>query len=302
MALSATCVICTYKRPRLLTAAVQSVLAQTLPTSDYEVVVVDNGDDHDTRQAIEALAAPNLRLLTEPILGLTRARNLGIAEARGDLIAFLDDDAAAEPDWLGNLVAAYRGLEGRHAVIGGPVRPAWEAQPPKWLRGHLLTFLTVLDYGDSSQECRLPEEPLYGCNMAVPRATFEAVGGFSARLGRAGSRLMSSDDVELQLRVRAAGGVIVYEPKAAVRHHIPASRLTARWFLRRLFAQGVSDAIMRRELARGDAASGPYLPPLGARIGRAARTPSPMLGALGLAYVAGAVYGTAKRARSPTAV
>jgi GT2 family glycosyltransferase len=242
---------------------------------------------------MSALGAANVRYIAEPAPGVAHARNAGIQAARGRLVAFMDDDAIADPGWLESLLAAFDQHRESLLAVGGPVRALWGRAPSRWLRGHLLTFLSLVDYGPEPRALRIPHEPLFGCNIALSRETALAIGGFRPSLGRVGSRLLSGDEVDLQVRLHGAGGRVYYEPKASVGHRIAAERMTRRWFLRRVFSQGVSDAVLARE-SKG-AAAGDLRPPLAFRARRALREPSPMLAALGVAYVAGLISGSFRR-------
>jgi glycosyltransferase involved in cell wall biosynthesis len=276
----------------------RSALSQTLARSRYEIIVVDNAVDAEVEAAVGALGAADVRYIAEPALGIAHARNRGIEAARGRLVAFMDDDALADPSWLESLVAAFDAHGGEMTAVGGPVRGIWEGTRPNWLRGHLPSFLSLLNYGPEARECRIPHEPLFGCNLATGREAALGLGGFRPSLGRAGARLLSSDEVDFQLRLRRAGGHVYYEPRASVGHRIPAERMTRRWFLRRLYAQGVSDAVLAREAGR--LLPGDLQPPLVYRARRALRAPSLTLVALGLAYMAGLARGTVPVRRGPS--
>ncbi|HXH22035.1 MAG TPA: glycosyltransferase [Dehalococcoidia bacterium] len=286
-----TCVICTFRRPEPLADALRSAVAQTLTPSLFEVLVVDNASDPATEAAVHELSASNLRYVREPNLGLSNARNRGLREARGRLVAFMDDDAVAEPAWLEALLASFA-TGPQPMAVGGPVRGLWEAERPRWLRGHLLTFLSLLDYGALPKECSLPEEPLFGCNFAVGRDVALELGGFRAILGRSGGRLLSAEEIDFQVRLLRAGGHVLYEPAAVVGHRVPAERMTRRWFLRRVYAQGISDALVTRT-SGGSGVSGELRPPLRYRLKRAMRSPSLTLVALGAAYAVGFARGAA---------
>jgi glucosyl-dolichyl phosphate glucuronosyltransferase len=238
-----SCVICTHNRASRLTATVKSLAAQNLPASDFEVLIVDNGSADETRAVSTRLAEglPNVRYIFEPRLGVNHARNRGTREAASDVVAFIDDDARADPGWLAALAEAFDGLTSTESCVGGKVLPDWERPRPRWLGEELLSLLSVVDYGDSPRECHFPDEFLVGCNFAFPKSLLIETGGFHSRLGRRGTNLMSNDDIEMMARVTSRGGVIFYEPRAVVHHSIPAERLTWRWFIRRMFAQGASD-------------------------------------------------------------
>jgi GT2 family glycosyltransferase len=183
----------------------------------------------------------------EERLGLSEARNRGVAEARYDLLAFIDDDAFPLEGWLESIVAAFDNPEVMGA--GGPVDPMIEGELPSWFRGRYLPLLTVWDLGPEPVELKYFEYPR-GANMAFRREVFTRWGGFSPYLGRKGASLLSCEETELCLRVERGGGRIMYAPGARVRHLTVADRITPKWMLNRCEAQGKSEAIFNWQHAK----------------------------------------------------
>jgi cellulose synthase/poly-beta-1,6-N-acetylglucosamine synthase-like glycosyltransferase len=180
--------------------------------------------------------------------GLANARNVGIREARGRIVAYIDDDARAAPSWASQLIRAHRVFGGVAGAVGGRVVPRWVIPPPNWLAPDLLPYLSLLDLGSEMRELA-PGEYLCGCNLSFDRAALIAIGGFSTVLGRhgAGASLLSNEELDVCNRLRAMGKRVVYAPEATVEHIIPAERLTQRWFRRRVAWQTVSDLLMTPE-------------------------------------------------------
>jgi glycosyltransferase involved in cell wall biosynthesis len=239
-------VICTHNRAEWLGGAIQSALDQHLPSGGFEVVVVDNASSDRTRETVEPfLENGRVRYVHEGRLGLCNARNTVWQSARGQYIAFLDDDAVACPGWLAAVAEAFSTTPAP-GVVGGRVDPIWEGPRPPWLSDDLAGGLAVLDWSDRSHlitDVRL--EWLAGVNLALPVSVLAEVGGFHPWLDRVGARMLSSGDVFLQKQVIGRGYPCLYCPKMAVRHRVPASRLSKPWFYRRYFWQGVSDAVMQ---------------------------------------------------------
>ena len=241
-----TAIVCTYQRPDSLAETLRALLAQSLPPEACEILVVDNSPVPNVTGQLAANYAnqPHVRFLHQPEPGLSHARNLGVREARTPLVAFIDDDAVAAPDWLEQIVFAFAGDE-RLAAVGGLVTPLWEAPRPPWLHDNLLGYLSVLDWGDQPLEvddCRW----LIGTNVAYRRDALLAAGGFRSDLGRRGNLLISNEELELSDRLRVGGGRVWYFPTIRVAHRVPAERLTREWFRQRIFWQAVSDAIAGR--------------------------------------------------------
>ncbi|UZJ32653.1 glycosyltransferase [Streptomyces endophytica] len=247
---SLTVVICAYTLARWwqLLDAVRSVQLQHYPADEILLVV-----DHCPELARRAeRALPGVRVLPNAeAQGLSGGRNTGVAAAHGDIVAFLDDDAAADPDWTARLLTAYH--DPRVLGVGGLVRPLWETGRPAW-------FPREFDWvvGCSYQglpERRAPVRNFIGANMSFRRAEVLAAGGFRTDLGRIGTRPLGCEETELCLRVAARnpGGKLLYEPAAAVRHHVPAARTTRAYFRARCYAEGLSKAAVARHAGAGPA-------------------------------------------------
>jgi GT2 family glycosyltransferase len=220
-------------------------LRQDLPRERYEVIVVDNGSRDGTDRYLQRLSARGLaRVIREERAGLSRARNAGVRSASSGIVAFLDDDAEAAPGWLRALLEAFR-LERDAWCIGGPVALRWTAPPPAWWEPRLDEVMSGVDLGPRRSFVSYPRTP-YGTNIAFRREVFDLLGGFREDLGRRGGRLLAGEEAELCLRLEAAGGRILYEPAARVRHAAPPDRATLEYIRRRAFAHGRSHARLER--------------------------------------------------------
>lgn len=235
-------IIPTRDRPDLLRDCLSTLVAQDAASESFEVIVVDDGSTVDLGPAVATAAEQGLhvRLERQKPSGLNAGRNRGAALATGSVLAYLDDDTLVAPGWVSALVAAF---EDPHCVgVGGRIVLQLEADEPRWLTAGLRIYLSELDLGSAPRPLAARETP-WGANCAVTRSAFETVGGFAAGLDRSGASLVSNGDVEFFGRVRQSGGHLMYVPTAAVRHRVPAERLTPGWFRRRARAQGVSDAL-----------------------------------------------------------
>jgi len=232
-------VICAYTDERwpLLRAAVASVRRQTAPPLELVVVV-----DHD--EALLARAAAELdgvaAVANHEPRGLSGARNSGVAATRGEIVAFLDDDAVAQDDWLERLTAPYAdaGVLG----VGGAIEP-------RWLAGRPPGFPAEFDWVVGCSYAGMPTRRavvrnLLGANMSVRRDVLDAVGGFRDGIGRVGRRPTGCEETELCIRAarRIPGGAFMFEPGARVAHAVPADRATWGYFRARCFAEGLSKA------------------------------------------------------------
>lgn len=240
----ASVVVCTHNRSQLLAEACETALAVDYPPERWELIVVDNRSTDDTPEVARAVAARHpsrVRVVEEAEIGLSAARNRGILEACGEVVAFLDDDAFPEPVWLSALVRALT-TEGALAA-GGPVEPLYNGELPSWFGPRHLPYITVWDRGTEPHELAYNEYPR-GANIAFHRSAFERFGGFNPQLGRKGSSLLSCEETELCLRVERGGGTVLYVPEARVRHRVAAHRITRQWLIDRYGAQGRSEAIV----------------------------------------------------------
>jgi len=237
-------VVCTRNRSSLLGDACAALLDVEPPDGGWEVVIVDNGSTDDTPEVAAAVRsrAPELvRIVREPTVGLSAARNRGVAEARGELIAFLDDDAFPASRWLVALERAFD--DDTVACAGGPVEPLLDGDLPAWFTGRFLPYLTVWDLGPKPIDLRYNEYPR-GANISFRASAFERFGGFSTRLGRTGRSLLSCEEIELCLRLERGGLRTLYVPDARILHTTPVDRLTPEWMEQRFGAQGRSEAIV----------------------------------------------------------
>lgn len=240
----ASVIVCTRNRSASLAEACEAILAIDFPTDRWEMIVVDNMSTDDTLAVAQALAEkyPDLvRVLQESEIGLSAARNAGVRAARGEVIAFIDDDAFPEPGWLQALVDVFD--RGDVLAAGGPVEPLFQGDLPDWFDERYMPYITVWDKGPEVQTLTYNEYPR-GANLAFHREVFERFGLFSTHLGRKGKNLLSCEELELCLRIERSGGKILYVPGARIRHLTVAERVTCDWLLKRFAAQGRSEAII----------------------------------------------------------
>jgi glycosyltransferase involved in cell wall biosynthesis/GT2 family glycosyltransferase len=234
-------VICAFTRDRLevLSESVDSLRAQTLPAHEI-VLVIDHAPE--LLEEVRGLW-PDLKIVeNRERRGLSGARNTGVAEATGEIVAFLDDDAIAAPDWLARLADAYAdpGVVG----AGGTVRPRWVEGKPGWFPPE---FDWVVGCTHSGMPQQLePVRNLVGANMSFRRQPLLDVGGFSHDLGRVGSLPVGCEETDLSIRVhqRWPEAEILYDPEAKVEHVVPPTRGRIRYFIDRCRAEGRSKAVL----------------------------------------------------------
>lgn len=210
-----------------------------MPPHDV-VVVIDHNDVLLARARVEwghHTVLPNRHRK-----GLSGARNTGVAAARGDVVAFLDDDAAADPRWLERLCRHF--TDPAVGGVGGGIAADWADGPPRWFPDEFL-WVVGCSYQGLPTEVAEVRNPI-GANMAFRRDPVLDAGGFAEEVGRVGTVPAGCEETELSIRLRAAGARILYDPTALVHHAVPADRGTLRYFRRRCFAEGRSKAVVAR--------------------------------------------------------
>jgi glycosyltransferase involved in cell wall biosynthesis len=238
-----TVILCTYNRGEDLANALNSVAASTLPEStEWEVLVVDNNSTDHTRNVVEGfcLRFPGrFRYRFEPQQGKSHALNAGIREARGEVLAFMDDDVTVEPTWLHNLTAALR--DGEWVGSGGRILPERTFQIPRWLSVKGRYALAPLALFDLGPQCGALDEPPFGTNMAFRKKMFDKYGGFRTDLGPRPGNEIRNEDTEFGRRLLIAGERLRYEPSAVVYHPVSHSRIQKRYFLAWWFDKARAD-------------------------------------------------------------
>jgi glycosyltransferase involved in cell wall biosynthesis len=237
-------VICAYTMDRWddLVRAVESVRRQTWPP--LEIIVVIDGNEQLRRRAelefSDLVVLPNAQGA-----GLSGGRGTGAAIARGAIVAFLDDDAIADANWLEELRPAYD-----HAHVlgaGGPVEPLWAQPTPRWFPPEF-NWVVGCSYTGMAHEDGRMRNPI-GTNMSVRAEVLRRSGGFAdelARLNRGSA--MSGTAEETEFSIRAArlhpGGYWAYRPHARVHHVVPPHRATWAYFVDRCRVEGSAKAIL----------------------------------------------------------
>lgn len=237
---SISVVVCSYTSIRwsMLTAALASLGQQTLAPNDV-VVVVDHSPE--LLQRVRGEVGTEVTVVANAHRqGLSGARNTGLLHSRGDVVAFLDDDAVAEPTWLERIAGHY--VDPRVLGVGGAAIPDWLVARPRWLPPEFYWVLGCSYTGLPSHA--MPVRNFIGANMSFRRGVFAAVGDFSAGIGRVGTRPMGCEETELCIRILQAypNGMLVYDPAAVVRHKVPKARTSWTYFRSRCFAEGLSKA------------------------------------------------------------
>jgi glycosyltransferase involved in cell wall biosynthesis len=258
---SASILICTYNRAQLLRETLASLQAMTLPPDcQVEIIVVDNNSSDNTQLVIaDASVRSTIPVIAvrESAQGKSFALNCGLRMARGDVVALTDDDVWPNRDWLARIVADFRQRD--VTFVFGKVLPRWSRLPPPEMltppAQDIWGPLAIVDYGDTPADYvaestgqRLP----IGANLAFAREALITIGGWRTDLGKVNNTLISGEDHEIFMRLRRHGLYAgYYDPAAAVRHFVPAARLTRQYFRRWFYWHGKTQALMLDDLYPG---------------------------------------------------
>ena len=240
-----------FKRLKDILELLDSIKAQSYPRIET-IVVVEKSKvlfNYVRKYAVENTLQP-VRVVFNynDETGLSAARNIGIQEAKGDIIAFVDDDALLFPDWAEHMVETYEDS----SVIGvtGPILPLWEEGVIAWFPRELDWILSCS--GFSGLSCTAEVRNVYGTNMSFRRESFEKAGLFLTRLGargggETGKHELVGDETELSLRVRERTGKrILFNPQVKVSHRVYKYRVNSAFIARRAYWEGYTKAMFKR--------------------------------------------------------
>lgn len=245
-------VICTYNREKFLPDCLQSVDKLQANPGDYEVIVVDNNSTDTTaeliRDFIESHPHLPVRTVVETQQGLSNARNRGILEAKGHYVAFIDDDAILEPDYvtaLKSFAATMPDVMG----FGGKIIPTFvEGPEPKWSNPFSRSlFFSQVDYGDQTTELKKTNQYPFGCNMVIKKSYFDEYEPFDSAIGPMSKDGGRCDDKVLFLNMRRRSFPIYYVPGLKVIHQIDTTRLSASYIRKLSEGLGYSLRLLARK-------------------------------------------------------
>lgn len=266
-AIAYTVALCTHNHADRLIKTLASLKGLRLPEASCELLVVNNGSTDNSARILEQTGwrpdGFSVRVVYEPRLGLSNARNRAIAEAQGEYLIFLDDDETPHTDWLVEYERTIRNY--RPDALGGRIEVLFEGTRPAWLQDELMGFIGQLSHGLEPCQLTLPNTPIFGGNFGFRREVFSSIGGFDADLGRRGSDNSGGEDTEIYRRLVDAGKCVRWAPAAVIFHRIESPKLHKRYFLDLHYRQGRMEGSRKR-------GTGSRIPPryLYPQLGRAA--------------------------------
>jgi glycosyltransferase involved in cell wall biosynthesis len=242
-------IIPTRNRAEVLERALQSIVKQTLPTDEYEVIVIDNGSTDDTEVIINSFnkSIKNLVYIYDEHPGLHVGRHRGLLAAKADLLVYADDDIEALPTWLEGVLESFE--DSSVVLVGGKNIPNFESIPPDWIlemweksnNKKILGHLSILDFGEEIQEIN----PFYvfGCNFSIRKSILIDAGGFHPDgMPQELIRYRGDGETHVSQYIHNKGLKSLYNPKASVYHLVSEGRMTQAYFKQRAYNQGISDS------------------------------------------------------------
>jgi O-antigen biosynthesis protein len=218
-------VVCSYNGSRTIRDTLEWLGRLEYPS--YEVIVIDDGSTDTTAEIAREFG---VKMINTPNNGLSHARNLGLAAAAGEIVAYTDDDAYPDPHWLTYLALAFTSTD--HAGIGGPnIPPPGDGPLAACVANAPGGPIHVLLSDDVA-------EHIPGCNMAFRKDRLQAIGGFDPQFRRAG------DDVDVCWRLQERGWTLGFSASAMVWHH---RRNSIRAYLRQQIGYGDAEALLERK-------------------------------------------------------
>ena len=244
-------IIPTHNRAELLGQCLESMSQLIIPAdTNVELLVIANACTDQTRQVCQAAAAKllfPLRCVEEPQAGASHARNRALAEARGDILAFLDDDIWMQPPWLVGLLEVFNQYPAD--LVGGKVTLWWQVVPkPPWLTHRSEHLLSSVDYGQQVRELFNGGDAI-SANLAIRRCVLKDVPAFRTDLDRQGRMVLAGGDTYFINQALKTGHRLFYAPRAAIRHWVAAERITLPYLSRAAFANGLARIQMTDHLS-----------------------------------------------------
>ncbi len=246
-------VIATYNRWESLLVTLRSVAAQGLSPELWECVVVNNNSTDQTAATIEEFVASHpelhIRYCFKLRQGLSWARNCGIEQSEGEIVAIIDDDEVINEGFAAAYIALFEAYP-QATSAGGKIIPRYESCRPRWMSHYTeLPIANPLDLGEKERQFPAGRIP-GGGNMAIRRSALELYGVFDPALGRTGKRLIGGEESDLFERLECGGEQCWYCPGAVMWHIIPDSKLTLDYFDRLTYNIGVSQRLRAQSMGR----------------------------------------------------
>lgn len=238
-------VLCSYNRARFIIKAVDSIFNQVYDKSKYEVIVVDNNSKDNTIETLQQYKDEhpdyNFRFVTEPNQGVAYTRTRCAREAKGEIVAYLDDDSMAQPGWLQSISDFFDAHPDVYS-IGGKITPYFLTPIPEWYSKYFFGLVGNFDQGPNIKQLTGQRYPC-GANMAFRKKVFEEIGYFNHDLGRRAGGLVATEEKDIYVRILRYGKKVYYLPHVAVLHAVEANKFDKQYVYRHSMGIGAGERL-----------------------------------------------------------
>ncbi len=230
-------IVCTYNRSRCLKRMIESFFEQKgLKGVDYEMIIVDNNSEDDTRSIADGfMHLGSLHYVLEEGRGENIARNRGVDESQGEIVAFLGDNVIVDSNWLSCLQKCYE--ETGAEVVAGRINLIYENSKPIWLGRFFESCLSRVDLGNRRRKIASGEK-VSALNLSMLRSVYRSAGGFNEGLGQRRNRFIAGEEADLLRRIGSLGKKVVYDPAVIVQHMIDPGLLEWNYFVAHAISSG----------------------------------------------------------------
>ena len=236
--------VCTYNRADVLLKCLESLADQSANTELFEVLIIDNNSTDDTKKTADEFCKKhtNFRYVFEEKQGLSHARNRAIVEAKGEYLAYIDDDAIADKDWIKNILAVIK-TDSSMAAFGGPIYPWYNKEKPKWFKDEFALHSWGEEHFQlSEQNCPFG---LSGSNMVFKKEILNKYNGFSAEYGMNGDKIAFGEESLLFNKMLKNSENIQYFPEISVSHLVSEKNYSLKEAFKRSVQNGKAIAQIR---------------------------------------------------------
>ena len=241
-------IICTYNRLSLLKLCIASIADMKTPAEDFEILVIDNNSSDGTGEFCKGLDTfypnHNWRYIVETNQGIAFARTRGAKEAAGNLIAYIDDDCLADPNWLNEIINFYD-KNPEVMSTGGKIIPKYLAPVADWFGKYFWGLVGNYDLGNKVFQMKGARYPS-GANMHFRKTAFEKYGYFDGNLGRSGKSLMAGEEKAMYLKLIGANEKVYYLPQVIVHHHVEGNKFDKEYVKHHSMGIGASERLMNK--------------------------------------------------------
>ena len=243
-------VICSYNRASYISGALDSLYHQSAGLDNFEAIIVDNNSTDNTAEVFKqwrsSHANGSFTYLTETKQGASFARNTGAAQAKGQWLCFMDDDAIANSNYVENIIKHIK-TKPEAIGFGGRIIPKYIPSAPEWMSYYVSSLVGNFDYAPTACAFENGKYPLES-NMIVKKDIYDSIGGFNTQLpGVVGTLRIGGEGKELFYKLLALGHTIYYDPAICVHHVVEVKKLTPEYMYR--VASGIGRGEKTRTLS-----------------------------------------------------